>query len=140
MRSDNSQVSRWTKDTGQLERNKSRVTRTAFVAGALMLAMLMVVASGSRAAAQNIGQRTVAGAVLNDAGTVQVGATVFLKNLKTKAIRSYTTTPDGHFRFTQVNMTEDHEVWAELNGKKSAVKTVSSWDARKLFECELRLK
>ena len=100
----------------------------------------MLVATGLHVTAQNIGQRTVAGAVLNETGTVQVGATVFLKNIKTKAIRSYTTTTDGNFRFTQVSMTDDHEVWAELNGKKSAVKTVSTWDARKLFECELRLK
>ena len=90
--------------------------------------------------AQNIGQRIVAGAVVDDAGAIQVGATVFLKDLKTKSLRSYTTPTDGKFRFTQVNMAEDHEVWAEMNGKKSPVKTVSSWDARKLFEVELKLK
>jgi hypothetical protein len=37
-------------------------------------------------------------------------------------------------------MAEDHELWAEKNGKKTAVKTVSSWDTRKIFEVELRLK
>jgi hypothetical protein len=37
-------------------------------------------------------------------------------------------------------MAEDHELWAEKDGKKSAVKTVSSWDTRKEFEAELRLK
>ena len=31
-------------------------------------------------------------------------------------------------------MAEDHELWAEKDGKKSAVKTISSWDARKEFE------
>ncbi len=137
MRSDSSQLSRWLIE-------KSQMTRAVFVTGALAMAVMVVVAAGSvvtrDAAAQNIGQRTVAGAVVNDGGTVQMGATVFLKNIKTKAIRSYTTTADGHFRFTQVSMTDDHEVWAELNGKKSAVKTVSSWDARKLYECELKLK
>ena len=69
-----------------------------------------------------------------------IGATVFLKNLKTKAIRSYSTTADGKFRFAQVNMVEDYELWAEKDGKKSAVKTVSSWDTRKEFESELKLK
>jgi hypothetical protein len=68
------------------------------------------------------------------------GATVFLKDLKSKSIRSYTTTDKGRFRFVQVNMAEDHELWAEKDGKKSAVKTVSSWDTRKEFEAELRLK
>ncbi len=67
-------------------------------------------------------------------------ATVFLKNQKTKAIRSYTSTADGRFHFAQVNMAEDYDLWAEKDGKKTAVKTVSSWDARKEFETELKMK
>jgi hypothetical protein len=90
--------------------------------------------------AQNIGQRVVTGVVVDDTETHIQGATVFLKDLKTKTIRSFTTAADGQFRFTQVNMAEDHEVWAEMGGKKSAVKTISSWDARKTFEAELKLK
>ncbi len=72
--------------------------------------------------------------------TMSSGATVFLKNLKTKSIRSYSSAPDGKFRFAQVNMAEDFELWAEKDGKKSAVKTVSTWDTRKEFECELKVK
>jgi hypothetical protein len=37
-------------------------------------------------------------------------------------------------------MAEEHELWAEMNGKKTAVKSISSWDARKEFEVELKLK
>jgi hypothetical protein len=37
-------------------------------------------------------------------------------------------------------MAEDYELWAEKDGKKSTVKTVSQWDARKEFETELKLK
>jgi hypothetical protein len=37
-------------------------------------------------------------------------------------------------------MAEDFDLWAEKGGKKSAVKTVSSWDARKDFISDLRLK
>ena len=44
---------------------------------------------------QNMGDRTVSGAVLNESGQPVVGATVFLKNEKTKAIRSYISTADG---------------------------------------------
>lgn len=90
--------------------------------------------------AQNIGQRVVLGSVVDAASSPVGGATVFLKDLKTKTIRSYTSTADGRFRFTQVNMAEDHELWAEKEGRKSATKTVSSWDARKEYETELRLK
>ena len=92
------------------------------------------------AQAQNLGQRSVSGAVVNDASAPVQGATVFLKDLKTKSIRSFTTTEKGRFQFAQVNMAEDHELWAEKDGKKSPVKTVSSWDARKIFETDLKLK
>lgn len=92
------------------------------------------------AQAQNIGQRAVTGHVVDSSSAPVVNATVFLKNLKTKSIRSYTADATGRFRFTQVNMAEDHELWAEKDGKKSAVKTVSSWDPRKEFDCELKLK
>ena len=92
------------------------------------------------AQAQNMGQRVVMGAVVDANSATVVGATVFLRDMKSKAIRSYSTNEKGRFRFAQVNMAEDHELWAEKDGKKSAVKTVSSWDARKEFEVELKLK
>jgi len=92
------------------------------------------------ASAQNLGMRTVSGTVLNASSQAVASATVFLKNTKTKAIRSYSTTPDGHFHFAQVDMSIDFDLWAEKDGKKSATKTVSSWDARKDFILDLKLK
>jgi hypothetical protein len=92
------------------------------------------------AQAQNIGQRVVIGTVVDASSTPIPGATVFLKDLKSKLIRSFTSDPKGRFRFTQVDMAEDHELWAERDGHKSPVKTVSEWDARKEFETELKLK
>jgi hypothetical protein len=92
------------------------------------------------AQAQNLGQRVVKGVVLDPDSNPVVGATVFIKQQKTKDVRSYTSTARGRFQFTQVNMAEDYDLWAEKDGKKSAVKTVSSWDTRKEFEVELKLK
>jgi hypothetical protein len=83
------------------------------------------------AGAQNLGYRVVSGFVSDGHSDPVVGATVFLRDAKSKAIRSYTTVE---------NMAEDHELWAEKAGKKTAVKTVSSWDTRKEFEVELKLK
>ena len=91
-------------------------------------------------AQQNFGQRVVTGVVLNGGGDIQTGATVFLRNTKNKSIRSYTTAADGHFRFAQVNMPEDYDIWAEKEGRKSQMKTVSSWDSRKEVAVELRIK
>ena len=90
--------------------------------------------------AQNLGQRSVSGLVVDSESTPVTGATVFLRNTKTKSIRSYTSSSDGRFRFAQVNMTDDYDLWAEKDGKKSQTKTVSTWDARKDFETELKLK
>jgi hypothetical protein len=92
------------------------------------------------AQAQNLGMRVVEGTVVNADTVPLAGATVFLKDLKSKNIRSYTSDSEGKYRFTQVNMAEDHELWAEKDGKKSAVKTVSSWDTRKDFVTELKVK
>ncbi len=94
----------------------------------------------STAAAQNIGMRTVSGTVLDADSTPVSGATVFLKNEKTKTIRSFDSTADGHFHFAQVDMSTDFDLWAEKDSKKSTMKTVSSWDARKDFITELKLK
>ena len=92
------------------------------------------------ALAQNLGQRVVSGAVLDADSAPVVGATVFLKNEKTKAIRSYTSTEMGHYYFAQVNMAQDYDLWAEKNGKKSPTKVVSTWDSRKEFVSDLKLK
>jgi hypothetical protein len=126
-----------------------KFNRTSFVAGAAFAVFAAgMVPLGSQggymrpftAEAQNLGERVVSGYVADAYSDPVVGATVFLRDMKSKAIRSYTSVDKGRFRFAGVNMAEDHELWAEKNGKKSAVKTVSSWDTRKIFEVELRLK
>jgi len=117
----------------------------AMVCGLLVLG---AVPAGSRGAlfapaaawGQNMGERTVSGTVSNESSQPITGATVFLKNQKTKAIRSYTSTADGHFHFAQIDMSVDYDLWAEKDGKKSATKTVSSWDTRKEFISDLKLK
>lgn len=112
----------------------------ALAAGVVFACLVGGLLSPPPARAQNLGQRVVIGTVIDATSTPVPGATVFLKDLKSKLIRSYASDPTGKFRFTQVNMAEDHELWAEKDGHKSAVKTVSEWDARKEFEAELKLK
>ncbi len=111
-----------------------------FTAVALGLAPMASRIAVPAAQAQNIGQRVVNGSVLDASSEAVGGATVFLRNTKTKSIRSYTSTKEGRFRFAQVDMSEDFELWAEKEGKKSATKTISSWDTRKEVETELKFK
>jgi hypothetical protein len=90
--------------------------------------------------AQNFGQRTVTGTVLDSKSDPVVGAIVFLQNQKSKTIRSYSSDDKGHFNFAQVDMAQDFNLWAEKGSRKSAVKIVSSWDSRKDWVGDLRLK
>lgn len=92
------------------------------------------------AEAQNFGYRIVSGTVLDAASNPVANATVFLKNDKTKDIRSFTSLANGHFSFAQVRKDQDYDLWAEKGSQKSAVKTVSSWDARTEFVSDLKLK
>jgi hypothetical protein len=92
------------------------------------------------AQAQNFGQRTIQGKVLDDREATVGGATVFLKNLKSRSVKSFASTPDGSFRFAQVGMVDDYEVWAEQGKHKSGVRTISSFDSRKSLDFELKLK
>jgi hypothetical protein len=123
-----------------------RLSRASLAAGVVFVALAAgVMPLGKRgplpeAQAQNLGQRVVMGSVVDADSAAIAGATVFLRNSKTKSIRSYTSSKDGRFRFAQVNMSDDFDLWAEKEGRKSAVKTVSSWDARKEFETELKIK
>lgn len=119
--------------------NRARLAAWAVFA-ALTFGIIPGTQNSTPAHAQNLGQRNVAGLVIDANSSPVQGATVFLQNTKTKSIRSYTSSNNGRFRFAQVSMTDDYDLWAEKDGKKSATKTVSSWDARKDYETELKLK
>jgi hypothetical protein len=123
----------------------SRASWLAAIACALLAlgafpATSTCVLSAGAAWGQNLGDRTVSGAILDVSSQPVVGATVFLKNEKTKAIRSYISTAGGHYRFSQVDMSVDFDLWAEKDSKKSAIRTVSSWDDRKEFVLDLKIK
>ena len=120
-----------------MKANPARFAALAIFAG---LTLGIIPALSPAAHAQNIGQRSVGGLVVDANAAPIQGATVFLKNTKTKSIRSYTSANNGRFRFAQVSMSDDYDLWAEKEGKKSEMKTVSSWDARKEFETELKIK
>ena len=92
------------------------------------------------AQAQNLGQRNVTGRVFDDHGKPVSEATVFLKNLKTRSLRSFSSTADGTYQFVQIGMVDDYEIWAEKADRKGPVRTVSSFDSRKQLTIDLKLK
>ena len=74
--------------------------------------------------------RNLAGVVLDKTDSPLKDAVVYLKNRKTKAIRTFASDADGGYRFPNLSRTEDYEVYADLKGQKSPVKTLSSLDSR----------
>lgn len=84
-------------------------------------------------------QKVVQGKVVGVGNQPQAGAIVYLKNDKTNDIKSFISIADGSYRFGQLSADIDYEVWAEYQGRKSPVKTVSSFDSKKVLSYELKL-
>ena len=106
------------------------VVATAVTLGGLLLQAPVAVAQA---------QRVVMGKVLNANDQPQPDAIVYLKNEKTNDIKSFISIKDGSYRFGQLSQDVDYEVWAEYQGKKSATKTVSSFDSKKTFTYDLKI-
>lgn len=85
------------------------------------------------------GQKVVEGKVVGSGNLPQSGAIVYLKNNKTTDIKSFISTADGSYRFGQLSPDVDYELWAEYQGRKSATKTISSFDSKKQLDYQLKV-
>ena len=112
-----------------------RLKRTVFLAAALSLVGCLAVLQGR--AAETV--RTVSGHVLDSADQPLYKAVVYLKNTKTLVIRTYITEKDGSFRFSALSPNVDYEVYADHQGDRSDVKTLSAFDNRKQIVFTLKV-
>ncbi len=83
--------------------------------------------------------RVVSGKVIDKGDAPLKGAIVYLKNDHTLAIKSYIADDHGEYRFGQLASATDYELWAELNGKKSGTKSISSFDNKDTFTIDLKI-
>jgi len=128
-------------------RNTTR-PKTRFTPGALTLCLAVTLFSPApflhtqQAFAQTKGpiQRVVDGGVNDKAGAAIPGAVVYLKNIKTLSVTTFICAADGKFHFGQLSQDEDYELWAELNGKRSKSKHISSFSSQNKFNFSLTIE
>ena len=115
-----------------------RLARLLAILGCLA-ALASFSLSAPRLLAQSQAPRVVQGKVVDSSGAGLKGATVFLQNSRTLAVKSYIAAADGSFRFGQLAQNIDYQLWATLAGKKSAVRNISSFDSRTEFNITLKI-
>jgi hypothetical protein len=109
------------------------------LAAVFSLLLLFVAGAASQESKKEAQLRTVRGVVTDKSENPLPNSVVFLKNLRTNGVRSNFTDSDGTYRFSGLDPNADYEVHAELEGAKSPVKNVSSWDSRKEMLINLKI-
>lgn len=84
--------------------------------------------------------RGVSGQVLGAENAPVKDAVVYLKNSRSLVIKSFITEAKGAYNFMELSPNVDYQVWAESNGHKSQIKTISSFDGRPQFHIDLHLQ
>ena len=94
---------------------------------------------GSSHKSGRITSRTLTGAVLDKSDKPIGDAVVYLKNTKTLAIKTYISQNDGTYRFPELSLNADYELYAEKKGAKSKTKTLSQFDDREKPNINLQI-
>ncbi len=84
--------------------------------------------------------RTLTGTVLDKSDKPIPEAIVYLKNTKTLAIKTYISQNDGTYRFPELSLNADYDVFAEKQGAKSKSKTLSQFDDREKPNINLQIE
>ena len=75
-------------------------------------------------------QRVLQGVIQDKNGEPLKGAIVYLKDDRSKKVRSMTADDKGSYRFVQLSRTAEYEIWATLSDKKSPTKSVTSFETQ----------
>ena len=111
--------------------------RFLFMAAILAMAAVTMTAQDAKREAQ---LRTVHGIVQDKSENLVSESVVFLKNTRTNVVRSSYTDSTGKYRFSGLDPNADYEIFAEKDGAKSAVHTITSFDSRKDITLNLKIE
>jgi Carboxypeptidase regulatory-like domain len=110
----------------------------------LLLAVLIV--PGCRAQEESKAQkkaeaqlRVLHGSVIDKDENPIASSVVYLKNLKSQAVKTYIADDSGNYRFSGLDPNVDYEIHAEHADLTSPVRTISSFDSRRDIEVVLKL-
>src|SRR3984893_5681745 len=102
--------------------------------GILLVLVLLALSAGAQSEL-----RTVRGAVLDKAENPVASAVVYLKNVRTLAVKTYISDRSGDYRFSGLDPNVDYEVHAESESMTSNTRTVTRFDSRKDIVISLKL-
>lgn len=83
--------------------------------------------------------KSLSGLVLGQGDTPLAQSVVYLKNMKTLAVKSFIADDTGGFHFYALSPNTDYQVYAEFNGQRSGTKTVSAFDSKTKVEMTLKI-
>jgi hypothetical protein len=84
--------------------------------------------------------RALTGVVLDKGDAPVSNAVVYLKNMKSLAVKTVIAGNDGTYRFPELSPNVDYEIYAQREGKKSGTKVLSQFDDREKANMVLRIK
>jgi hypothetical protein len=88
----------------------------------------------------NVRQRNLQGFVRDADGKAIPNAVVYLKNARTNKVQSMITDGSGAYRFGQLELDADYQLWAQVDKKKGPSKTLSSFDTRDQVSLNLKIE
>jgi protocatechuate 3,4-dioxygenase beta subunit len=83
--------------------------------------------------------RVLHGSVIDKDENPIASSVVYLKNLKSQAVKTYIADDSGNYRFSGLDPNVDYEIHAEHADLTSPVRTISSFDSRRDIEVVLKL-
>jgi hypothetical protein len=79
------------------------------------------------------------GSVIDKSENPVPSGVVYLKNVKSQAVKTYIADESGNYRFSGLDPNVDYEIHAEHDDMTSSTRTVSSFDSRRDIEVTLKL-